>query len=177
MTKDITDLWRLFTTMGFDKGNSKGTKVDNIDIEILKILLTDARQNQNSIAKKCGITAVSVLRRIKKLENEGVIVGTSVIVNREVLGSPYEATVLIDACNTLEEDVKNRVRLTKNIVVCAESIGRYNLCALVVVHDLNELNETICKIRNIKGVNRVDVNIWTGNRYGNFAKDLKVAES
>jgi Lrp/AsnC family transcriptional regulator for asnA, asnC and gidA len=177
MAKNITDSRSLFTNMGVSKRNSKGTNVDNIDIEILKILLTDARENQKSIAKKCGITAVSVLRRIKRLEAEGVIVGTGVILNREVVGSPYEATILIDACNTLEEDIKNKVRQTKNILVCAESIGRYNLCALIVVHDLNELNETVGKIRNIKGVNTVNVNIWTGKRYGNFAKNLKVAES
>ncbi len=163
--------------MGVRKGNGKGAKVDSMDIEILKILLTDARESQKSIAKKCGIPAVSVLRRIKKLENEGVIVGNSLIVNKEVLGSPYEATILIDACNTLEEDIKNRIRQIKNVLVCSESIGRYNLCVLIVVHDLNEINETVGKIRNIKGVNSVNANIWTGNRYGDFARDLKVAGS
>jgi hypothetical protein len=84
--------------------------------------------------------------------------------------------VLIDACNTLENEVKERVRQTENVLICAESIGRYNLCAFIVAYDLTQLNETICKIRSIQGVKTVNVNIWTGKRHRSFERDLKVAE-
>jgi DNA-binding Lrp family transcriptional regulator len=143
----------------------------------LKILLADARENQKSIAEKCGITPVAVLRRIKKLKTSGVIIGTCLLLDKEILDNPYEVTVLIDVCNTMENEVKERIRQTENVVVCAESIGRYNLCTFIVTHDINDLNETICKIRNIQGVKSVNVNIWTGNRHRNFQRDLKVAES
>ena len=146
-------------------------------MEILKILLADARENQKSIAEKCGITPVAVLRRIKKLKANGIIIGTCLLLNKELLDNPYEVTVLIDACNTLENEVKEKIRQLENIIICAESVGRYNLCAFIITHDINELNETICKIRNIKGVKSVNVNIWTGNRHRNFERDLKVAES
>ncbi|XHH10592.1 MAG: Lrp/AsnC family transcriptional regulator [Candidatus Bathyarchaeia archaeon] len=150
--------------------------MDKLDIEILKILLADARENQKSIAEKCGITPVAVLRRIKKLKTNGVIIGTCVLLNKEILDNPYEVTVLIDACNTLENEVKERVRQTENVLICAESIGRYNLCAFIVAYDLTQLNETICKIRSIQGVKTVNVNIWTGKRHRSFERDLKVAE-
>jgi Lrp/AsnC family leucine-responsive transcriptional regulator len=143
----------------------------------LKILLADARENQKSIAEKCGITPVAVLRRIKKLKTSGVIIGTCLLLNKEILDNPYEVTVLIDVSNTMENEVKERIRQIENVVVCAESIGRYNLCTFIVTHDINDLNETICKIRNIQGVKSVNVNIWTGNRHRNFQRDLKVAES
>ena len=129
------------------------------------------------IAKKCGITPVAVLRRVNKLKNSGVIIGTCLLLNKEILDNPYEVTVLIDVCNTLENKVKERIRQIENVVICAESIGRYNLCTFIVTHDINELNETISKIRNIQGVKSVNVNIWAGSRYRNFERDLKVVDT
>lgn len=162
--------------MSRGKENSKGNRIDEIDIKILKILTTDARENQKKIAEKCGITPVAVLKRIKKLKANGVIIGTYLILNKELLGNPYEVTVLIDACNIVENKVKEKIRGIKNVIVCSESIGRYNLCTFIITYDINELNETICKIRNIQGVKSISVNIWTGNRNRNFERDLKVAE-
>jgi len=163
--------------MSMFKGNNKSIKIDKIDVEILKILLKNARENQKEIAKECGISSVSVLKRIKRLKETGVIVGTSLYIDEEVFGSPYNATVLVDASNTFEDEIKKRIRQIENVVVCAEIIGRYNLCSLVIVHDLKELNEIVCEIRNIKGVNSLAVNIWTGKRHINFGRDLKVAKS
>jgi hypothetical protein len=94
-----------------------------------------------------------------------------------MFGNPNEVTVLIDACNTLENEIKEKIRQVENVLICAESIGRYNLCTFIMTHDMNELNETICKIRNIQGVKEVNVNIWTGNRHRDFERDLKVAET
>lgn len=162
--------------MGWDKGitkRTKNTQIDEIDIKILKILLADARENQKKIAEKCGLTPVAVLRRIKKLKLNNVIIGTCLLLNKEMFGNPYEVTVLIDVCNSLANEVKERIRQIENVLICAESIGRYNLCTFIVTHDINELNETICKIRSIQGVKNVNVNIWTGNRCRNFERDLK----
>lgn len=92
-----------------------------------------------------------------------------------MFGNPYEVTVLVDVCNTFETEIKEKIRQVKNVVICAESIGRYNLCVFVVTYDINELNETISLIRNIQGVKSVNVNIWTDSRHRNFERDLKVA--
>jgi DNA-binding Lrp family transcriptional regulator len=107
----------------------------------------------------------------------GVIIGTCLILNKEMFGNPYEVTVLVDVCNTFENEVIAKIRQIENVLICAESIGRYNLCTFIVTHDINELNETIWKIRNIQGVKSVNVNIWTGNRHRSFERDLKVAET
>jgi Lrp/AsnC family transcriptional regulator, leucine-responsive regulatory protein len=152
-------------------------KIDDIDTQILKILMVDARTNQKEIAEKCKITPAAVLRRIQKLKSNGVIVGTRILFDEEVIGNPYNATVLIDAANTFEVKVKQAVRNLENVIVCAESIGRYNLCSLIVVHDLTALNRTVSNIKNMKGVNSVSVNIWTGKRSIDFARDLEATGS
>jgi Lrp/AsnC family transcriptional regulator for asnA, asnC and gidA len=153
---------------------SKERKVDNIDIKILQLLSADAREPLKNIAKKCRITPVAALKRIRRLKKDGVIVSTYLLIDNEAFDNPYEATVLVDASNILEDSIKTSIRQTNNVIICAESIGRYNLCALIVDHDINGLNETVSKIRGLKGVNNVSVNIWKENRYINFTRDLTV---
>jgi len=46
--------------------------MDDIDLEILKILKDDARVKYVDIAKKVGLTEGAVRRRIKKLLSEGI---------------------------------------------------------------------------------------------------------
>ena len=163
--------------MAMTQKNSNTVKIDAVDTQILKVLTADARTNQKEIAKKCGITPAAVLRRIKRLKANGVIVGTRILIDENLVGNPYNTTVLIDVANAFENDVKQAVRNLENVIVCAESIGRYNLCSLIIVHDLTELNRTVSNIKNIRGVNSVSVNIWAGKRHIDFARDLEATGS
>ena len=48
-------------------------KLDNIDIQILKILQKDVTKPLTEISKKIGISKTPCWNRIKKLEEEGII--------------------------------------------------------------------------------------------------------
>jgi DNA-binding Lrp family transcriptional regulator len=64
------------------------------DVKILQVLLEDARFSSRQIAKKVGVSVGTVLSRIKKMEDDGLIKGYSVIMNHERLG--YELTVVME---------------------------------------------------------------------------------
>jgi DNA-binding Lrp family transcriptional regulator len=64
------------------------------DVKILQVLLEDARFSSRQIAKKVGVSVGTVLSRIKKMEEDGLIKGYSVIMNHERLG--YELTVVME---------------------------------------------------------------------------------
>src|SRR3990170_6981223 len=64
------------------------------DTKILHALLEDARFSSRQIAKKVGVSVGKVLSRIKKMEDEGLIKGYSVILDHEKLG--YELTVVTE---------------------------------------------------------------------------------
>jgi Lrp/AsnC family transcriptional regulator for asnA, asnC and gidA len=151
---------------------STGLRLDELDFMILSILIEDARSSLKEIAKRCGLTSSAVLRRIKRLKQEGVIVGTRFVVDAEVFGYPFYATLLIDAADSLEPKVKQTIRAMESVIICAESIGRYNLCALIRGRDIEELNKVTSTIKNIRGINRVAINIWSGEQYYNYAKTL-----
>jgi DNA-binding Lrp family transcriptional regulator len=64
------------------------------DIKILQVLLEDARFSSRQIAKKVGVSVGTVLSRIRKMEEDGLIKGYSVIMNHEKLG--YQLTVVME---------------------------------------------------------------------------------
>jgi DNA-binding Lrp family transcriptional regulator len=68
--------------------------LNETDLKILKGLLTDARFSSRQIAKNVGVSVGTVLSRIKKMEDEGVIKGYSVLLDHEKLG--YELTVVTE---------------------------------------------------------------------------------
>jgi DNA-binding Lrp family transcriptional regulator len=152
---------------------SAGLRLDEVDVMILNILIDDARSSLKSIAKRCGLTSSAVLRRIERLKREGVIVGTRFVTDAEVFGYPLYATLLVDVADSLEPQIKQTIRTMENVIICAESIGRYNLCTLIHGRDIQELNNVTSIIKNIRGINRVAINIWSGEPYFNYSKTLE----
>ena len=68
--------------------------LNETDMKILQVLLEDARFSSRQIAKKVGVSVGTVLSRIKRMEEDGLIKGYSVIMNHERLG--YELTVVME---------------------------------------------------------------------------------
>jgi DNA-binding Lrp family transcriptional regulator len=153
-----------------------GLRLDEIDVMILKMLVEDARSSLKKMSKECGLTSSAVLRRIEHLKQEGVIVGTRFVVDGEAFGYPFYATLLVDAADSLEPQVKQTIRAMENVVICAESIGRYNLCTLIRGCDIEELNKVTSIIKSIRGINRVAINIWSGEPYYDYAKTFDKRE-
>ena len=69
-------------------------RLDETDFKILDALLDDARLSSRQIADRVGVSVGTVLSRIKRMENEGIIKGYSAIVDHERLG--YELTVVTE---------------------------------------------------------------------------------
>jgi len=69
-------------------------ELSETDKKILKNLLEDARFSSRQIAKNVGVSVGTVLSRIKKMEEAGLIKGYSVILDHEKIG--YELTVVTE---------------------------------------------------------------------------------
>ncbi len=50
--------------------------MDDKDIQILKYLLTDARQSARQLSQRLGVSTVTMISRIKKLEEKRSFMGT-----------------------------------------------------------------------------------------------------
>ena len=87
------------------------------DTKILQILLEDARFSSRQIAKKVGVSVGTVLSRIKKMEDEGLIRGYSAIMDHERLG--YELTVVMEITVSKGRLVEMENEIAKSPNVCS----------------------------------------------------------
>jgi len=92
-------------------------KLDDLDRHLLKELEGDARQSFRDLAKKTGVSVVTVAQRVRKMEVDGIIKGYSGIVNQEKLG--YEITTITEVTVSKGKLVEVQERIAKLNSVCA----------------------------------------------------------
>ena len=91
--------------------------MNETDMKILQVLLEDARFSSRQIAKRVGVSVGTVLSRIKKLEEEGLIKGYSVIMDHEKLG--YQLTVVMEVTVSKGRLVEMENEIAKIPNVCS----------------------------------------------------------
>jgi DNA-binding Lrp family transcriptional regulator len=99
-------------------------ELNETDKKILQNLLEDARFSSRQIAKNVGVSVGTVLSRIKKMEDIGIIKGYSAILNHEKLG--YELTVVTEITVSKGRLVEMENEVAKNPNVC----GVYDVTGL-----------------------------------------------
>ena len=65
---------------------SKNYEIDNVDLKILNILMQDAKIPYTEVAKKVFVSGGTVHVRMKKLEEMGVVSGTTLKMDYSKLG-------------------------------------------------------------------------------------------
>jgi len=90
--------------------------LNGTDLKILQVLLEDARFSSRQVAKKVGVSVGTVLSRIKKMEEEGLIKGYSVIMDHEKLG--YQLTVVMEVTVSKGRLVEMENEIAKISNVC-----------------------------------------------------------
>jgi len=91
--------------------------LDQTDVKILETLLRDARLSSRQLARKIGISVGTVLDRVKRMEQSGVIKGYSVMLDHEKLG--YELTVVTEITVSKGKLLEMEKQIGKISSVCA----------------------------------------------------------
>jgi DNA-binding Lrp family transcriptional regulator len=99
-------------------------ELSDTDKKILKNLLEDARFSSRQIAKNVGVSVGTVLSRIKKMEEVGLIKGYAAILDHEKLG--YELTVVTEITVSKGRLVEMENEIAKLSGVC----GVYDVTGL-----------------------------------------------
>jgi len=69
-----------------ERGVVSQMKLDDTDRAIIAALLQDARASQRELARTVGVAQGTITNRLKRLENNGVIKGYSVVLDPESVG-------------------------------------------------------------------------------------------
>lgn len=133
--------------------------IDALDRAILGALVDDGRQSQVQLAERVPLSATAIARRIRALEQAGVIHGYSARVSRQALGLHMTACVQITLKSQSEELLaafEKAVVAAPNIVTCQLMSGDDDYLLTVLARDLSDF-ERIHKeqLSRLPGVTRL----------------------
>ncbi|MGI0056010.1 MAG: Lrp/AsnC family transcriptional regulator [Nitrosarchaeum sp.] len=126
--------------------------LDKTDERILKNLLVDARLSARQLGLKLGISTVTVLSRIKKLENEKIIKGYTTLIDHEKLG--YNLTAIIEIIAKKDKIVDIEVELSKIENVCGvyDITGNTDTVVIAKFKSRSELSEFVKGLASIQNI-------------------------
>jgi len=131
-------------------------KLDKIDRKILRILQQDARISNLELAERVNLSPTPCARRVKRFEDEGLIKGTSTILDQEKLGLGLTAYVALNLERHNEdqfEEFERQVVKFPEVVSCSVITGRAEDYLLkVVVRDIKHYEEFL-----LSRLNKIDV--------------------
>ena len=135
-------------------------KLDEIDYKVLDLLIDNSRIPYTDIAKQLLISAGTVHVRIKKMEDAGIISGSSLKLDYKKLGYTFIAYIGIFLEKThLTNEVLEKLNSIPFVTVAHITTGRFNIYCKIRSKNTNHAKEIIFMIDDIDGVSRTETMI------------------
>ena len=136
------------------------SKLDEVDHQILDILIDNTRIPFTDIAKKLLISAGTVHVRVKKMEEAGLIKGSTLNLDYVKLDYSFIAYVgIFLEKNRMTEKVLTDLKAIPYVTVAHITTGRFNIFCKVRAKDTKSAKDIIFLIDDISGVQRTETMI------------------
>jgi DNA-binding Lrp family transcriptional regulator len=136
--------------------------LDQTDYEIIRILSKNARVPFQKISKILGIGIDTVIRRYKKLEKEGVILGSTIIINSQACGIKGLLGLFLKVKNGVEiSTVKEKLIKDFKFDLLNQEFGDYNFYAELYLITIQQTIKILNELREIKEFEKIDLMFYT----------------
>lgn len=118
---------------------SKQHDLDTTDLAILRLIQADASLSLGDIAKEVGLTQTPCWKRIRRMEESGIIIGRVTLVNAEKLGLGISVFVAIETGDHSADWIESFAKTVADmpeIVECWRLGGDVDYLLRVVVSDM-----------------------------------------
>lgn len=121
-------------------------KFDEIDVTILSELEKNSRLSIRELSKRINLSPPSVTERVKRLEDNGVIEGYTISVNKKKLGLSIDCIIKVTMRNGEYEKFKNFIKTYNRSEWCYRIAGDGCFLVKLSVKDLSEIEEFINEV-------------------------------
>jgi len=137
---------------------AKNYEIDNVDLKILNLLMEDAKIPYTEVAKKVFVSGGTVHVRMKKLEEMGVVSGTTLKMDYSKLG--YDVTCFMGIYlqkSSLYDRVVQELKEIHEIVKIHYTTGNYNIFIKIHCKDTRHLKDVLHdRIQKVEGIERTE---------------------
>ena len=134
--------------------------LDRVDRDILAILQNDGRSSASYIAQEIGMSIPAVTDRIKKLQESGIIMGFTTVLNHRKAGLDVSAFItVISESSGHYSDVVRETNNSPEIIQCFTTTGNGSHVLFALVENTHSLEKLLRKIQSWPGVMRTETQI------------------
>ncbi|WP_157987921.1 Lrp/AsnC family transcriptional regulator [Jiangella endophytica] len=128
--------------------------IDELDVEILGRLTENARAGIAELASAMGVSRATVQQRLRRLEDEQVLVGFQPVINLTAVGMPVQALVNLEIDQRVMSPIIAGLRRLPEVLEVRIQAGREDLLVHVAIGSLEELQALTAAIVAIDGVRK-----------------------
>lgn len=133
--------------------------IDAIDRDILRLLQADGRMTATALASEVGLTVAPCHRRLKDLEQNGVISGYRAVLDPSAVGLGFEALVFVTLSRVDQptmDEFEALLRNNSSVISAQRLFGEPDYLLTVVVEDLRAYQRFFDdELTRLPGVQRV----------------------
>lgn len=133
--------------------------MDKTDKKILNALLEDSRQSFREIAKKTRVSVVTVLKRVKSMEKQGVIKRHSTELDYEALGYDFPVTIRLKISKGKLFEVEKKIAANPNVYAIYDVTGEFDALLLARFASRRSLDSFLKKIQAFDFVTKTETSL------------------
>ncbi len=135
-------------------------KLDEIDVIILRRLQKNARTKYSDIAEECDVSVDTIIKRFKKLKDNGIVTGTTLLLDPRKFGEDVIANFSIDVEPSSVGEVLEFMKKQNGINFATHAMGEYDIFSIATRRNMNEMNNLKETIQSHIMVREVKTSIW-----------------
>ena len=133
--------------------------MDETDHQLISSLRQDARLSVAALAAKLGVSRGTVTNRIRKLEDDNLIVGYTVRLRPDVQHKEIKAWMSIAVEGNQTRAVIASLLGEPGVATLHDTNGRWDLLAELRAENLQDLAKVLERIRLLKGISNTETSI------------------
>jgi DNA-binding Lrp family transcriptional regulator len=144
-----------------DQVDLANLEIDEVDLQIIRLLRSDARRSARAIAREISMSPGAVTERLSRLEESGVIRGYHADVDPEALGYRMRVMIFIQLdVNVPRSDTLDFLVEMKEIIAMYFVTGRWDLVVLGRVRSQEHLDQGVLnRLRQCPGFVRSETTL------------------
>ncbi|MER8524200.1 MULTISPECIES: Lrp/AsnC family transcriptional regulator [unclassified Mesorhizobium] len=136
------------------------TRLDGIDRKIIAALQVDGRMTAQQLAERVGLSASPCARRVRLMEDMGVITGYAALIDQDMVDLPISVFASIKLERQRENELKRfnaAIARWPEVVDCYLMTGQRDYLLRVVVRDLHAYERFLKeKLTRLDGVSSIE---------------------
>jgi Lrp/AsnC family leucine-responsive transcriptional regulator len=132
------------------------TQLDDIDRRILAQLQEDCKAPLAQVGKRVGLSAPSVMERIRKMEEAGILRGYHALLDSRKVGLDVTAFIGVSMSPTGIERLEGVLVTIDEVLECHHVTGAYTVLLKVRTQNTQALERLISRVRLLDGVLRTE---------------------